>query len=136
MIIKSLVKTLLFIFLILLFTQGFTQNRHPTTKAIDSDVEVKKNKIGPKNKKLLSLIKNNTKGILYGNRCFEEFTHDCGYEYVVQLKGQSRNRNEIRRWLHNFGIKFVVTIKNGPFWKIKERKKKKECRAKTGDYVG
>ena len=136
MIIKLLVKTLWLIFLILLFTQGFTQNNRPPTKAIDPDVEVRKNKIGPKNKKMLILIKNNTKGILYGNRCFEEFTHECGYEYVVQPKGQSRNRNEISRWLHNFGVKFVVTVKNGPFWRIKERKRKKECRTKTGDYVG
>jgi len=136
MIIKSLFKTLLVIFPILIFTQGFTQNKRPPTKAIDPDVEVRKNKIGPKNKKMLSLIKNNTKGILYGNRCFEEFTHKCGYEYVVQPKGQSRNRNEISRWLHNIGVKFVVTIKNGPFWRIKEQKKKKECRIKTGDYVG
>ena len=136
MIIKSLFKTLLLTFPILIFTQGFTQNRHPPTKAIDPDVEVRKNKIGPKNKKMLSLIKNNTKGILYGNRCFEEFTHKRGYEYVVQPKGQSRNRNEISRWLHNFGVKFVVTIKNGPFWRIKEQKKKKECRTKSGDYVG
>ncbi len=125
MIIKSLIKTLLLIFPILFFTLGLTQNRHPPTKAIDPDVEVRKKKIGPKNKKLLSLIKNNTKGILYGNRCFEEFTHHCGYEYVVQLKGQSRNRNEIRRWLHNFGVKFVVTIKNGPFGGLRSTRRKR-----------
>lgn len=136
MIINLLFRTLIFIIPVMMFTSGFTQDRHPPTKAIDPDVEVRKNKIVPKSKKMLSLIKNNTKGILYGNRCFEEFTHECGYEYVVQLKGQSRNRNEISRWLHNFGVKFVVTIKNGPFWRIKEQKKKKECRTKSGDYVG
>jgi len=136
MIIKSLIKTILLALSILLFTPGFTQDGHPPTKAIDPNVEVRKNKLGPKNKKLLSLIKNNTKGILYGNRCFEEFTHKRGYEYVVQPKGQSRNRNGLSRWLHNFGVKFVVTLKRGPFWKISEGKKIKECRAKSGDYVG
>lgn len=113
------------------------QNGDPVkTNKTDPDVKLKKNKERPKRKRYVQIIKNNTKGILYGNKCFEDFTKSRGYEYVVQPKGNARNRSNLGRFLHNFGVKFVILIKNGPFWKIKEKKKKKECKLKTGDYVG
>jgi len=106
------------------------------TAATDSKKEIKKKKEGPKEKSLLFIVKNNSNGILYGNKCFLDVQHSLGFEYLIQPKGQPLNRNEAGRNAHNFGIKFVLLFRNGPFYGIKLSKKKKECRTLTGDFVG
>ena len=125
----------LFVFgaVILLSKSAFCQDK---TGATDAKKEISKKKEAPKEKQLLFVIKNNSKGILYGNKCFMDVQHKLGFEYVIQPKGQPLNRNEIGRNLHNFGIKFVLIFRNGPFYGIKLSKKKKECRTLTGDFVG
>lgn len=82
------------------------------------------------------IIKNDTKKTLAGNLCFEEFTTKMGFQYLAVPKGQAPNKNGFFRWRHNFGVKFVLLFKNGPFWKIKVNKKYKECKYGSGDYVG
>lgn len=126
---------LTFCFLTLFFTPMLTYGQDKTA-AIDFNQEIKKKKEAPKEKKLLFIVKNNTSGILYGNKCFLDIQHSMGFEYLIQPKGQRLNRNEFGRNLHNFGIKFALIFKNGPFYGIKLNKKKKECRKLTGDFVG
>ena len=106
------------------------------TSATDADLEFKKNKEGPKSKKLLFIVRNDSRNILYGNKCFLDVQHSMGFEYIIQPKGQPLNRNEIGRNFHNFGIKFVLLFRNGPFYGIKLKKKKRECRKSTSDFVG
>ena len=95
-----------------------------------------KRKEAPKQKKLLYIVKNDGREILYGNKCFLDVQHAMGFEFLIQLKDQPLNRNELARNLHNFGIKFVLLFRNGPFWGITLRKRKKKCRRLSADFVG
>jgi hypothetical protein len=120
---------------LLIFSVGtsFAQDK---TGATDTETKINRKKEAPKKRKPVYIVKNNTKGILYGNRCFLDVQRSMGFEYLVQPKGKPLNRSELGRNLHNFGIKFILCFRNGPFWKIKLKKKKKECRKLSGDFVG
>jgi hypothetical protein len=120
----------------LIVAPAFSQTDDVSETNVTSFNKVDKKKEGPKEKKLIQIIKNDTKGILYGNRCFEEVTTDMGFEYVVQPKGQPGNMNEFGRNMHNFWSKFKLFFKAGPFWKSKVNKKVRECRELSGDFVG
>ena len=89
-----------------------------------------------KKKRLLAWIKNNPKNTLVGNKCMDEFTKSMGFEYVLQPKGRPGNYSELQRVMHNLGVKMALLLKNGPFWKLKLKKKRKECKEGTADYVG
>ncbi len=121
---------------VLAVTNAKAQEQRPTTNTTTHGVDINKKKERPDRRRIIHIIKNDTRNILYGNKCFEDFTRDRGYEYVVQPKGNRLNKSETGRLLHNFGAKFGIFFRNGPFWKIKEGKKKKECRTKSGDFVG
>lgn len=82
------------------------------------------------------IIVNDTKGTLAGNRCFEEALAKMGFQYLAVPKGQAPNQNGLARWTHNFGVKFIIILQNGPFWKSKVNKKFKACKYGSGDYVG
>lgn len=93
-------------------------------------------KQGDKKPRIRYIITNDTKETLAGNLCFEEATMKMGFQYLAIPKGQSLNKNGFSRWRHNAGVKFMLTLKNGPFWKSKVNRKLKECRFGSGDYVG
>lgn len=82
------------------------------------------------------IIKNDTRKTLTGNLCFEEVTTKMGFQYLAVPKGQVPNKNGFVRWKQNFGVKFMIFLKNGPFWKIKVNKKYKECKYGSGDFIG
>ncbi len=82
------------------------------------------------------IIKNDTRKTLTGNLCFEEVTTKMGFQYLAVPIGQVPNKNGFVRWKHNFGVKFMIFLKNGPFWKIKVNKKYKECKYGSGDFIG
>jgi len=105
----------------------------PNTK-IGATPDAKKQ--GEKKPVIRYLITNDTKETLAGNLCFEEVTAEMGFQYIAIPKGQPLNKNGFSRWRHNAGVKFMLTLKNGPFWKSKVNKKFKECRFGSGDYVG
>ncbi|MGF1635843.1 MAG: hypothetical protein ACFCUU_02135 [Cyclobacteriaceae bacterium] len=116
----------------------FSQERNPPAPTTNTKPNLKphpKNKL-PKQKKVRYIIKNDTKKTLLGNRCFENATQKMGFQYLVIPRGQAGNKNEWERNMNNLGVKTVVLFKNGPFWKIKERKKYKACRQTTGDIIG
>ncbi|WP_222933105.1 hypothetical protein, partial [Fulvivirga aurantia] len=93
-----------------------------------------------KNKKPIEWVKNSPKGLLIGNPCMEDVYKDMGFRYVIQTKQKTKYggnyMNEFDRFWHNMVAKLRLTFKNGPFWKFKLKKKRKECRALTGDFVG
>ena len=124
------------LFCLLIVAPAFSQTDDVSETNVTSFNKVDKKKEGPKEKKLIQIIKNDTKGILYGNRCFEEVTTDMGFEYVVQPKGQPGNLNGFNRFTHNLWAKIKIIFKNGPWWKAKVNKKTKECRELSGDYMG
>ena len=101
----------------------------------------KSNKKDYKTKKPIEWVKNSPKGLLIGNPCMEAVTEKMGFIYVIQSKIPQSKYGGIRltgfeRFWHNMFAKLRITFKNGPFWKLKLKKKRKECRAVTGDYVG
>ncbi|MCC5928504.1 MAG: hypothetical protein JJU28_04590 [Cyclobacteriaceae bacterium] len=117
---------------------SFAQNQRPPLQTTNTKKKVTPNpkRQGPKGKKIRYIIKNDTKGTLHGNRCFENETLSMGFLYMAVPKGQAANKNEFERNLHNLGVKTALTFKNGPFWKIKERKAYKKCRETSGDIIG
>lgn len=89
-----------------------------------------------KNKHKIQWVKNSSKGLLVGNPCMDDVTHDMGFVYLIQPKGQPLNESGFQRNVHNFFAKLRITFKNGPFWKFKLKKWRKKCQAETGDFVG
>jgi hypothetical protein len=102
-----------------------TTNTKPTYKA-------KKKK----NRRNIQWIKNDSEGLLLGNLCMQQVTDDMGFEYLIQVKGTPVYKDEFSRLIHNFGAKIGIMFRNGPFWKFKLKKERKNCRESTGDYVG
>lgn len=82
--------------------------------------------------KLIEIRKSNTKGLLYGNVCVMQLTHEYGFEYAIDHK----RGYELQNFLHNQASYFRLFFKNGPFWRVRFNKKKKYCVEQTGDYVG
>lgn len=76
------------------------------------------------------------KGILLGNRCMEEATREMGFRYEVVPKEGPGSKTHEGVFFHNLGVKTILLFKNGPFWSIRLKKRMKECRRKTGDYMG
>ncbi|HNP19604.1 MAG TPA: hypothetical protein PKL31_14300 [Fulvivirga sp.] len=89
-----------------------------------------------KKQRPIQWVKNDGRNLLIGNPCMEEATKKMGFVYLVQPKGHAPNKNEFQRNAHNFFAKIAIFFRNGPFWKFKLKKKRKECRAETGDFVG
>ncbi len=117
------------------FSQEVEKDYFPTPNtATGAKPDPKKQK--EKEKKIRYIVKNDTKKTLSGNRCFEEVTYKMGFQYMAVPLGQPYNKTGWSRWWHNFGVKFMVTLKNGPFWKMKVNKKYEECKYGSGDYLG
>lgn len=126
---------LLLITIIVTHAQEINKNYFPTPNTqIDAKPDPKKQK--EKEKRIRFIITNDTKNTLPGNLCFEEVTTKMGFQYLAVPKGQPPNKNGFSKWLHNFGVKFVLLFKNGPFWKLKVNKKYRECKFGSGDFMG
>jgi len=118
-----------------LFAQENSKEYFPTPNTqLDAKPDPKKQR--EKEKRIRYIVTNDTKNTLPGNRCFEEVTVSMGFQYLAVPKGQPPNKNGISRWWHNFGTKFIILLKNGPFWKIKVNKKYDECKYGSGDFMG
>ena len=89
-----------------------------------------------KQRKTLILVKRNTKKLLEGNKCFEEFQLEKGVKVAFLEKGAPGNYNSISRLLHNTGVRIRGTFRYGPFWVIRLNKKRKECRDALHDFIG
>ncbi|WMN12724.1 hypothetical protein QYS49_34440 [Marivirga salinae] len=133
-----MIKCILFFILsIYLFSfEGFSQINYKenSTEKIKQEPELEPENEFP-NRKLLSIYIKNTKNILYGNPCMDKVTQRFGYEYVVMPKNASKFHSGFQRNMHNIFVKTALFLRN-PFWKIISKKKAKECRQKTGDYMG
>jgi hypothetical protein len=82
------------------------------------------------------IIKNNTKGIYYGNPCALQVTRKMGFEYDVQVKWTQGSISEPSRNWKNLKVKLGLILRNSPFWKFRLKKKLRDCGLKTGDRVG
>lgn len=129
-----------FIFILLVavlcFSWAQAQETMPKTNTTDPNAKVNKKKERPKQKHYMTIVKFNTKGILYGNKCFEDFTKSMGFFYDVQNKGQSGSLNGFTKFWHNAAVKTALVFTQWPWWKARVNKKKKDCRKLSGDFVG
>ncbi len=107
-----------------------------TTQATDPHARPDARKMGPKQKKIYYIIKDNPEGTLNGNPCFKEASDKFGFQYLIAPEGMAPNRNNFSRAMHNFGANFILFFRNGPFWKIRMKKKLKHCKYGYGDFVG
>jgi hypothetical protein len=115
----------------------FAQETMPKTNTTDIHAKVNKKRERPeKKRRYLTIIKSNTRGILYGNKCFEDYTLSKGYLYDVQIKGKQGSMNGFARFWHNFGVNVALVFTKGPWWKLNANSKMKECRKLSGDFVG
>jgi len=117
------------------FAQDKNEDYIPTPNTV-KDASPDPKKQGPKNRKIRYIVTEDTKKTLAGNACFEEVTREMGFMYLAVPKGQAPYEDGFSRWWHNLGVKFVIFFKNGPFWKIKVKKKREYCKYSSGDYVG
>ncbi len=121
---------------LLISRSGFCQENMPKTNSIDINAKIDKKKERPEKQRYKTIIKNDTKRILYGNKCFEEFTQSLGFMYEVQNKNTSGSLNGPAKFLHNAGTKTALFFTAWPWWKLRINKKKKDCRKLSGDFVG
>ncbi|AHM62549.1 hypothetical protein D770_21500 [Flammeovirgaceae bacterium 311] len=87
-------------------------------------------------KEYMHLYRTNTRGTLHGNKCMEDYTQRMGFRYVMMPPDQEGSLTATEMRFHNFGVKFALLLKNGPFWHHRLNKKIRKCREKTGDFYG
>ncbi|WP_224995146.1 hypothetical protein [Cesiribacter sp. SM1] len=87
-------------------------------------------------KEYMHLYRTNTRGTLLGNKCMEDYTEKMGFRYVMMPPDQDGSLTATEMRFHNFGVKFALLLKNGPFWHHRLNKQVKKCREKTGDFYG
>jgi hypothetical protein len=116
-------------------SQQREKNPYPTSNTTtDPKPDPKKQK--PKDKRLRYIVRPDTKETLTGNLCFEEQTRKMGFQYLAVAKGQAPYTSGWQRFWHNFGVKTILVLKNGPFWKSRVNKAYKACKFGSGDFVG
>lgn len=130
-------KALLFSCLLLCSLSAFGQkgNTQPppsTNTSRDAWIE----NPSKRGKTYFSILKRGSEGTLTGNKCVEDRTQKMGFRYVLVPKKGPGSRSGAGVFLHNAGTKFLLFFRNGPFWSVRLKKKVKECRRKTGDYMG
>lgn len=111
--------------------KGDTYKKGTTNTNLDAQI-----KDAPEaEKEYMYLYLMKSKGKLLGNRCVTEFTEDMGFRYILMPKAGS-GMSGFEQRLNNFKTRFILLFRNGPFWNYRLQRKIKECRRKTGDYVG
>ncbi|MFY0687321.1 MAG: hypothetical protein JXQ90_09155 [Cyclobacteriaceae bacterium] len=106
----------------------------PTDHIVKKKSQVKKN--APKRKKISYVVKNKSQHYLYGNPCMKEATQRMGFEYIVQTPGLPGSVKRWRQILDNSLIFGKLIVTRSPFWKMILNKRVKDCRQKSGDWVG
>ncbi|WP_152425095.1 hypothetical protein [Nafulsella turpanensis] len=130
-------KPILFLCLLLFPLTAFAQKREekpsPTT---NTSWEATPESLPERPENYLTIYKRNVNGLLIGNKCVEDQTSKMGFNYVLIPGEGPGSKSQAGVFLHNLGTRFLLMFKNGPFWSLRLKKKVKECRQKTGDYMG
>lgn len=135
-------RLILFLFCFFVFAGTEAQKKEKDVKTymptenIDGKKNFNKRKYAPKRKNIRLIVRNNPKGILYGNPCMMEETRRMGFEYAVQSKGLPGSMGFFRRNWNNFITKLRLTFTHSPFWRLILQSRVKDCREKTGDIIG
>ncbi len=89
-----------------------------------------------KKKRLLQVYRRDPSRVLYGNRCVTELTQKMGFEYVIITPEASGEERYVTTFAQNVSSGFLLTLRHGPFWQRKVRKRIRNCRESSGDFVG
>lgn len=106
----------------------------PTDNITKQKNQRKKN--DPYTRKTDVIIKNAKNDILYGNPCLNEETHRMGFEYAIQTKGMPGSLSGFKMFWNNLGVYTKLIFTKSPFWKTTLNNRVKDCRERTGDFVG
>ena len=103
---------------------------------VDPKKKFKKKSNAPDRKEYSLIVKNKAKGLLYGNACMTENTQRMGFEYSIQVKGLPGSLYPWERRWKNALVHTKLIFTKGPWWKLVLKKRVKNCRQKSGDFVG
>ncbi|MBW3544990.1 MAG: hypothetical protein KY428_05200 [Bacteroidetes bacterium] len=87
-------------------------------------------------KDFLYLYRSSTRGTLMGNKCLDDYTEKMGFRYVIMPANQEGSLSTTQIRMNNFGVKFLLLLKRGPFWHHRLSRQTKKCREKSGDFMG
>ena len=108
----------------------------PKGKTTNTSYDARIKNEPPAPKEYMYLYRTNARGTLTGNKCMEDYTEKMGFRYVIMPPGQDGSLSPLELRLHNFSVKFVLLLRNGPFWHHRLNNKARKCREKTGDFYG
>jgi hypothetical protein len=131
--------SLLLLLTIGLSLQGYSQtakNKTFTEGTTNTTFDASLKNLPKTQKPLRFMYLKDGKGRLSGNRCALLFSEKMGIQYVMMPKSQAGSPGKLQQTLHNLGVRFLLTFRNGPFWHLRLNRKIKDCRQKTGDYAG
>ena len=136
MVFKYLIVSSLLLFSLVHRVQGQAYDRSSPTENIKmrQDDNTRKNK--PKRKRIDVIIKNSPKGLLYGNPCVEEETMRMGFKYTVQNQGLPGTLKPVTLLIHNAKVYCRLALTKSPFWKMVLNRRIKDCRERSGDWIG
>lgn len=106
------------------------------TETIDFKKDANRSGNRPKRKQIHYIYKATSEGVLYGNPCAVQATRKMGFEYVLQPAGVPGSPDEKEVELNNFLVNLKLIFTKSPFWKMILNKRIKDCREKSGDFVG
>ncbi len=89
-----------------------------------------------KKKRLLQVYRRDPARVLYGNRCVTELTQKMGFEYVIITPEAAGEERYVTTFAQNVSSGFLLTFRHGPFWQRKVRRRIRNCRESSGDFVG
>ncbi len=84
---------------------------------------------------LLKILKYDNKDLMTGNACVYEETVKMGFEYLVVCNKDVADNSKVWVFFYNLGTNIELTIKNGPGWRARLKKRIVECRRNSGDFV-
>jgi hypothetical protein len=114
--------------------QGYDRANPTENIRMKQDDNNKKNK--PKRKRIDVIIKNSPKDLLYGNPCVEEETRQMGFKYTVQNPGLPGTLKPVTLFIHNMKVYTRLTLTKSPFWKMVLNRRIRDCRERSGDWMG
>lgn len=135
---------ILFVLVFALPKMAFGQNAKPVeplskyipTENVNVKKESNKRKNRPETSEYDYIYKRKISGMLLGNACAVQATHNMGFEYVLQPMGGVNGISFLRFQANNLWMNTKLVFKRTPFWKVILNKKIKNCREKSGDFAG
>jgi len=90
----------------------------------------------PKRKSVAVIYKSSAVSFLYGNPCAVDATMAMGFIYDINIKGAPGSVTPFKQNWNNMMVNIKLIFTRSPFWKLILNKRIKNCRERSGDFVG